>query len=175
MKTESKVTAKPNWNADDIALSVFESGNLSYEHLIKERVTRAFQHQPSTLIYDALALAYNQIEKGDLMLLKLPNQPTIGNLRKTLEGRDLGENDYRLFRSNCDERGQRASKDSRPLVLHRLSEKSMRTVQTYLTSAAKLAEEAIQRGYSHNFIQNENPTTPPTQDVPAENQDLIKI
>lgn len=156
MKTKSKVSTLLNWNADDIAFSVFEPGSLSYEHLIQERVTRAFQHQPATLIYDALALSYNQIRKGELMLLELPNRPTVSNLRKTLEARGLEEHDYRLFRSNCDERGQRAPKDSRPLVLHRLSEKVMRTVQPYLTIAAKMAEEAKQRGISHNFMQDEN-------------------
>ncbi|VVQ13503.1 hypothetical protein PS938_03929 [Pseudomonas fluorescens] len=152
MENNKKVSTRLNWNADDIAFSVFEPGSLSYENLIKERVTRAFQHQPSTLIYDALALSYNQIKKGELMLLELPNRPTISNLRKTLEARGLDESDYRLFRSNCDERGQRTPKDSRPLLLHRLSEKTMRTVQPYLTIAAKMAEEAKQRGISHNFM-----------------------
>ncbi|MBV4465799.1 hypothetical protein KVG95_20935 [Pseudomonas sp. SWRI79] len=171
---KNKVNAKPNWNADGIALSVFEPGSLSYEHLIQERVTRAFQHQPSTLIYDALALSYNQIKKGDLMLLELPNRPTISNLRKTLEARGLEEEDYRLFRSNCDEHGQRAPKDNRPLVLHRLSEKVMRTVQQYLTIAAKMAEEAKQRGTSHNFTQDENQKNPqPVEKVSAEHQNLI--
>ncbi|UVM35008.1 hypothetical protein [Pseudomonas sp. B21-019] len=156
MKSKNEVTAKPNWNADGIAFSVFEPGSLSYEHLIQERVTRAFHHQPATLIYDALALSYNQIKKGELMLLELPNRPTISNLRKTLEGRGLEEQDYRLFKSNCDEHGQLAPKDSRPLVLHRLSEKVMRTVQPYMTIAAKMAEEAKQRGTSHNLVQDEN-------------------
>lgn len=174
MKSKSKVTTKPNWNADDIAFSIFEPGSLSYEHLIQERVTRGSQHQPSTLIYDALALGYNQIKKGGLMLLELPNRPTISNLRKTLQGRGLEEHDYRLFRSNCDERGQRAPKDSRPLVLHRLSEKVMRTVQPYLTIAAKMAEEAKQRGTSHHFMQDENPKNPqPIEKISAEHQNQI--
>ena len=174
MKTKSKVSAQPNWNTDDIAFSVFEPGSKSYEHLIQERVTRAFQHRPSTLIYDALALSYNQIKKGDLMLLDLPNRPTMSNLRKTLKDRGLEEQDFRLFRSNCDERGQRVPKDSRPLVLHRLSEKVMRTVQPYLTIAANMAEEAKQRGMSHNFMRVENQKNPqPVERVPAEYQNLI--
>lgn len=172
MSSNHTVTTEQNGNAHNIAFSVFKSGSLSYEYLTQERVTRAFQHQPATLIYDALALSYNQVMPGDLMLLELPNRPTTSNLRKTLEARGLDENDYRLFRSTYDAGGQRASKNNRPLVLHRLTAKKMRTVQPCQTIAARVAEKAEQRGVSHTFMQDESPAIPHSEKISVDQEPI---
>lgn len=153
MDNEDESTTKPAWATDEVAFKVVKAGTRSYDHLTIEAGARGLQYQPSSLLYDALALSYNQTEPGDLLMAVLPNRPSTSNLRKTLEGRGVKECDYRLFRPTYDERGQHYPKHKRPLVLQRITDQKMRTIQPFPALAEHMAKEAEQRGTSHNFAQ----------------------
>lgn len=148
-------TTEPSWNANGMVIKVIKPGSLAFENLTQEPATRGTQHQAATLIYDSLALRYNKAEPGDLLLVELPNQPSASNLRKIFMLRGMKEGDYLLFRPMRDERGQRFPKNKRPLVLQRITDKVMRTVQTFQAIAARVAEEAEERGALYNFAQDE--------------------
>ncbi|UVE16164.1 hypothetical protein NVV93_11030 [Pseudomonas sp. LS44] len=105
-------------------------------------------------------MSYNQAELGDLLMVALPNRPSTSILRKIIEARRVKECDYRLFRSACDEHGQRYPKDKLPLVLQRITDKKIRTIQPFPALAANMAKEAEQRGTTYNFSKPQNPAIP---------------
>jgi hypothetical protein len=162
------------WSTDDMAFKEIKPGSLGYAMLTKEGAVRSFKVQPATLMYDSLALRYNQCEPEDLLIVSLPNRPTTSNMRKNLRARGLSESDYRLFRPMLDEHGNRYHTDRRPLVIQRLTAKEMHTLQPYQATAAQLAREAEQRGVTHNF---ELPKIPVksglSEPISAGNQDLV--
>ena len=173
MDTKNIINAEPSWAGNDMAFKAIKPGSLGFERLTRETSGRGLQNQPATLLYDALALRYNQAEPGDLLMVSLPNRPTSSNLRKIIEARGLKESDYHLFRPRFDERGQHLPIDKRPLVLQRITDKEMRTIQPYTATAAQMAKEAEQRGGSHDFSQPENPAIPgPAEEISAKNQVL---
>ncbi|WP_367372188.1 hypothetical protein [Pseudomonas lini] len=170
----NKVATEPSWNADGMAIKVIKPGSLAFENLTQELAMRGTQYQAATLIYDSLALRYNKAEPGDLLLVVLPNQPSTSNLRKIFGLRGMKEGDYRLFRPMRDERGQRFPKNKRPLVLQRLTDNVMRVVQTFQAIAARVAQEAEERGASYDFAQDEKPVKPwPAEEISAGIQDLV--
>ncbi|MFC6691071.1 hypothetical protein ACFQD2_08545 [Pseudomonas lini] len=155
MTTNNKITAEPNWDANDMVIKVIKPGSLAFENLTQEPATRGTHFRTASLIYDSLALRYNKVEPGDLLLVALPNKPSASNLRKIFMGRGMKVDDYLLFRSIYDERGQRIPQNKRPLVLQRITDKMMETVQPCPAIAAQIAEEAEERGASYNFAQDE--------------------
>ncbi|MCY1267810.1 hypothetical protein D9M68_102010 [compost metagenome] len=174
MNTNNKVSTEPSWNANGMVIKAIKPDCLAFENLTKDPATRGTQCQESTLIYDSLALRYNKAEPGDLLMVELPNKPSTSNLRKTIENRGMKEGDYRLFRPMRDERGNPFPKNMRPLVLQRITDKMMRTVQPHQAIAARMAEEAEKRGASYNFAQGENPVKPgPAEEISAGIQDMV--
>lgn len=174
MNTNNKVSTEPSWNANGMVIKAIKPDCLAFENLTKDPATRGTQCQESTLIYDSLALRYNKAEPGDLLMVELPNKPSTSNLRKTIENRGMKEGDYRLFRPMRDECGKPFPKNMRPLVLQRITDKMMRTIQPYQAMAARMAEEAEERGASYNFAQDEKPVKPgPAEEISAGNQDLV--
>ena len=170
----NKVATDSSWDADGMTIKVIKPGSLAFENLTQEPATRGTQYQAATLIYDSLALRYNKAEPGDLLLVVLPNQPSTSNLRKIFGARGMKEGDYRLFRSMRDEGGQRLPKNKRPLVLQRITDNVMRTVQPFQAIAAKVAEDAEERGASYDFMQDEKPVFPrPVEEISAGNQNLV--
>jgi len=174
MTTNKKITTKPSWDANGMVIKAIKPGCLAFENLIQDPATRGTQCQESTLIYDSLALRYNKAETGELLMVELPNKPSTSNLRKTFENRGMKEGDYRLFRPMRDERGKPFPKNMRPLVLQRLTDKMMRTIQPSQAIAARFAKEAEERGAFHNFAQDEKPVKPgPAEEISAGFQDLV--
>ena len=174
MTTNKKITTKPNWNANGMVIKAIKPNCLAFENLIQDPATRGTHCQESTLIYDSLAWRYNKAEPGDLLMVELPNKPSTSNLRKTFENRGMEEGDYRLFRPMRDECGKPFPKNMRPLVLQRITDKMMRTVQPHQAIAARMAEEAEKRGASYNFAQGENPVKPgPAEEISAGIQDMV--
>ncbi|MFC5697435.1 hypothetical protein ACFPU0_17945 [Pseudomonas sp. GCM10022186] len=146
MDSKDESVKKPEWNTDDATFKVIKTGTLSHDHLTIEASTRGPQFRQSTVLYDALALSYNQLALGDLLMVDLPNRPSTSNLRKVFEKRGLNESDCRIFRPTFDEQGQRYPKHKRPLVLQRCTDQKMRTIQPFQTLAEHMAKEATQRG-----------------------------
>jgi TusA-related sulfurtransferase len=174
MTTNKKITTKPSWDANGMVIKAIKPGCLAFENLIQDPATRGTQCQESTLIYDSLALRYNKAEPGDLLMVELPNKPSTSNLRKTIENRGMKEADYRLFRPMRDEHGNPFPKNMRPLVLQRITDKMMRTVLPHQAIAARMAEEAEERGASYNFVQDEKPAKPgPARQFSAGIQDMV--
>lgn len=174
MTTNNKITAEPSWNANGMAIKVIKPGSPAFKNLTQEPATRGTQYQAASLIYDSLALRYNKAEPGELLLVALPNHPSTSNLRKIFGARGMKEDDYLLFRPMRDEHGKPFPKNKRPLVLQRITDKMMRTVQPYQAIAARVAKEAEERGASYNFAQDEKPVKPgPAEEISAENQDLV--
>lgn len=159
-KEESATT--PAWSIDEVAFKVIKTNSLSHDHLTKQVGARGLQHRPSTLLYDALALKYNETALGELLIVALPNRPSSSNLNKTIKARGLKEDDYRVFRPWYDERGQRLPKHKRPLVLQRISEQTMRTIQPFPALAESISRDAEQRGASFDFARPESRVMPGT-------------
>ncbi len=167
-------SVKPSWDANEMTMQVIKPDSVAFENLTKVAAVRGAQHQPATLLYDSLALRYNQASVGDLLMVMLPNRPTASNMRKNINNRGLAEGDYRLFRPIRNEHGQRYPKNMQPFGLLRLTNKTMRTVQPFQVDAAKMAQEAEQRGASRNLLQDENPVIPRlAEEISAENQDRV--
>lgn len=160
MSIKDETTAKPAGSIDEIAVKEIEAGSPSYDCLTSKTSARGLQYRESTLNYDALAVIYNRVEPGNLLILALPSHPSTSNLRKIIESRGLKECDYRLFRPETDELGQRYPIHKRPLVLERITGQKMRLIQPFTALAENMAKEAAQRGTSYNFSQPENPVNP---------------
>lgn len=141
------------WTQDDLALKVIKPGSLKFDNLTMAARTRGPLEAPATVLYDALALRYNDAEVGELILFNLPNKPSAGNLRKTFESRGLRDLDYRLFRPLFDENGERYPANRRPLVLQKLAETPMKTIRPYPAIARRLAKQAEERGTAYNYAQ----------------------
>ncbi|AOE86815.1 hypothetical protein [Pseudomonas sp. TCU-HL1] len=158
MGVKEEAAAKMTWSPNEITCKVIETGTPSYDRMTNEARGRGRgqQFRKSTLLYDALALIYNDTALGNLLVVDLPNRPSPSNLRKTIENRGVKECDYRLFRPTFDEHGQRYPLNKRPLVLQRISDQKMRTVQEFTTQAEAIAKEAAERGTSNNNSQPEN-------------------
>lgn len=161
------------WSTQDLAFKVLKPGTKVYDTLVNAPRMRGGNECPATLLYDALALRYNEADPGDLMLVNLPNRPTASNLRKNLQARGVGEHDYRLFRPIYDENGERYPRERRPLALQRITNTPMTTVRPYPAIAAKLAKQAVVRGAEYNFSLHEAPAIPgPAEQIHAETQGL---
>lgn len=170
----SKQPANAVWSDGDLAFKVVKANSLAFANMTREVSARGAFGAAATVLYDAVALRYNQCAPGDLFILHLPNRPTMSNLRKHFKARGLDENDYRLFRPSADESGKRYRSHQRPLALQRLTSHEMTTVQPFPTEAAKLAKEASERGTEFNF---EEPgklvITGPADHFPAGNEDVV--
>lgn len=82
---------------------------------------------PSTAIYDGVAMIYNQADKGALVLVNLPNRPTMGNLHRVLKCRGLvNEMDYVAYKAVRDVHGVRYPVKERPVILEKLTDAAMR-------------------------------------------------
>ncbi|WP_172151925.1 hypothetical protein [Pseudomonas tumuqii] len=160
MDSKDEYVKKPEWATDDFEYIVIETDTPSYDHMTSEAGGRGQQLRKSTVLYDSLALTYNRMAPGDLLVVALPNRPSTSNLRKTIENRGLQEKDYRLFSPTFDKHGQRYPKHKRPLALQRISHQKMRTVHTFTALAESIAKEAEQRGISNNFSYPESPVDP---------------
>lgn len=84
----------------------------------------------ATNLYDGLAVLYNEAEVDAMLVLSLPNNPSLGNLNRVLGGRGVVlDVDYRLFRAKYDVDGKRYPTKERPLVLEKLSPTPMKLRQ----------------------------------------------
>lgn len=173
MDLKSNINAEPLWAGNEMAFEVTKPGSLDFENLTKVTSGRGLQHQPATIIYDAMAIQYNHAKPGEMLTMSLPNRPISSNLRKTIEGRGLNENDYILNRPRHDKHGKPYPKGMRPFTLQRMTDKVMRTIQPSSTFAAQMAKEAEQRGPTFDFAQPEKLGIPgPADQFSAENQEL---
>jgi hypothetical protein len=171
---DDKVKKPTKWSPEDATFKVIKQGAVGYDQMTQEFRGRGTPGQPTTVLYDSVALRYNQCEPGDLFILSLPNKPSISNLRKNLKARGMGDGDYRLFRPSHDESGRPYHINQRPLVLQRLTKKLMTTIQPFPAHAAKLAKLAEQRGTSPEFQTSEIPVNPwPAEEISAGIENVI--
>lgn len=162
------------WTKDDTHFKVIKQGTLAYEAVTSEGRVRGAFGQPSTILYDSVALRYNECEPGDLFLISLPTKPELYNLRKNFKARGLAETDYRLFRPVVDETGKRYPTDKRPAAVQRLTNARMTPLQPFPREAAVLAKEAEARGGAAFLAQGENPVKPrPADEFSAGNENVV--
>jgi hypothetical protein len=172
--TDEPIKRKSKWSPEDAAFKVIKQGAIGYDELTQRFRGRGTPGQPTTVLYDSVALRYNQCEPGDLFILRLPNNPSISNLRKNLKARGVDDGDYRLFRPVCDETGRAYHINQRPLVLQRLTKRLMTTVQPFPTHAAKLAKMAEQRGNQNDPQAVEFPVNPwPAEEISAGSENVV--
>jgi hypothetical protein len=165
---------KGKWSPVDTAFKVVRQGTVGFDLMTREVRGQGGNGQRTTVLYDSIALRYNQLDPGDLFIVSLPNHPTLGNLRKNLKARGVSEHDYRLFRPVCDETGRLYRGNRRPLALQRLTVKKMTTIQPFPADAARLAKEAEERGTTFNFRQPEFPLKPgPAEDISAGSEIVV--
>lgn len=100
----------------------------------------------ATAIYDGLATLYNDAEVGALLVVSLPNRPSLGNLHRVLSGRGLTETDYTLFRARFDAEGNRYPVKERPLVLEKRTSRWMRM---RAKQAQSMGREVANRAMEH--------------------------
>lgn len=167
--------AKPaNWSLEDATFRVIKQGAVGYDEMTQRFRGRGMPGQPTTVLYDSVALRYNQCEPGDLFILLLPNNPSISNLRKNFKARGVDDGDYRLFRPVTDENGKAYHLNKRPLVLQRLTKRLMTTVQPFPTRAAQLAKMAEHRGDLAHPKAPEFPVNPgPVEEISAGSENVI--
>jgi hypothetical protein len=164
----SSEEGKEAWKLEDTRLQVLDPGTRGFEMTSKEAAVRGHQSQPATILYDSLALRYNQCEPGQIMLCSLPNRPTTSNMRRNLQARGLTEDDYRLFRPMLDTKGGRYPKGKQPLAIQRLTARNMKTIQPYAAEAAQVAREAEERAAQDGILPIANPSKPgPASHFPA--------
>lgn len=101
----------------------------------------------STAIYDGLAVLYNDAAPGTMLIVSLPNRPTMGNLKRILTGRGLvlGE-DYLAYRAKFDVNGLRYAVKARPLVLERMTDTLMKVSTGRQNFGKEMAAAARERG-----------------------------
>lgn len=163
-----------NWSKDDTHFKIIKQGTLAYEAVTSEGRLRGAAGQPTTILYDSVALRYNECAPGDLFLIALPTKPELFNLRKHFKARGLLETDYRLFRPMLDETGKRYRANQRPAAIQRLTNARMIPLQPFPREAALLAKEAEERGVSSFFAREENPVKPrPADEFSAGNENVV--
>ena len=146
--------APKDWTAADLAIKVVRAGSAGHARLLgklEKENPRGFSH-PSTTVYDAMALSYNQLGLEDAMILNLPTKPSTGNLKLIIKGRGLLPEDYHLYKPLCDEDGRKYPPADRPFILQRKSKVMMRSARKYPAEAAALARKAEQAGEQFDFI-----------------------
>lgn len=164
--------APKDWSAADLAIKVLKTGSAGHSRLLSKMSARnareSFDH-PSTMVYDAMALAYNRMNVDDVMVVNLPTRPSLGNLRLIIKGRGLGPQDYRLYKPLCDENGQRFARGQNPYILQRTSDKEMRFARKYPAEAAALSQKAEAVGQAFDILhaQPGSKPTPQEETVPA--------
>ena len=170
----SKRSALSEWSKNDTHFKIIKQGTLAYEAVTSEGRLRGALGQPSTILYDSVALRYNECAPGDLFLMALPTKPELYNLRKHFKARGLLETDYRLFRPMLDETGKRYKANQRPVAVQRLTNARMIPLQPFPREAAVLAKEAEERGVASFFAREENPVKPrPADEFSAGNENVV--
>lgn len=103
----------------------------------------------STAVYDGLAVLYNDAAIGTMLIVSLPNHPTMGNLKRVLTGRGLECGvDYLAYRAKFDVNGLRYAVKARPLVLERMTETLMKVSTGRQNYGKEMAAAARERGES---------------------------
>lgn len=103
----------------------------------------------STAIYDGLAVLYTEAEVGAMVVVNLPNRPTMGNLNRILKGRGLvPAEDYMAYRAKFDVDGNKYPIKDRPLVLEKLSATPMKMSGGKVSYGREMASQARERGES---------------------------
>lgn len=167
-------TPLTEWSKDDTHFKIIKQGTMAFEAVSSQSRVRGSNGQPSTILYDSVALRYNQCVPGDLFLISLPNNPSLFNLRKHLKARGVHEADYRLFRPTIDEHGIRYRSNKRPVAIQRLTNARMTPLQPFPTEAALLAKEAEMRGAESTLLQGGNPVKPgPVDEFSAGNGNVV--
>lgn len=162
------------WSKEDTHFKIVKQGTLAYEALTSEGRVRGALGQPSTILYDSVALRYNECDPGDLFMFNLPTKPELFNLRKNFRARGLKETDYRLFRPLVDETGKRYHRDRRPVAVQRLTNARMIPIEPFPREAAVLAKEAELRGATAFLARGENPVNPrPADEFSAGNENVV--
>ena len=101
----------------------------------------------STAIYDGLAVLYTEAEVGSMLVVNLPNRPTMGNLNRILRGRGLTPAmDYMAYRAKYDVDGNKYPIKDRPLVLEKLSPTAMKMSAGKVSYGREMASQARERG-----------------------------
>ena len=169
-----KRTPLSEWSKENTQFQIIKIGTLAFEAVTSTSRVRGSIGQPSTVLYDSIALRYNQCEPGDLFLMRLPNNPALYNMRKHFKARGLAETDYRVFRPLCDETGAHFKPSKRPLAVQRLTATRMNPLQPFPREAAALAKAAEERGVGAFLVQDENPLNPrPADEFSAGNGNVV--
>lgn len=101
----------------------------------------------STAIYDGLAVLYNDAEVGSLVVVSLPNRPTMGNLNRILKGRGVvSGTDYAAYRAKFDVLGNKYPIKDRPLVLEKLTATQMKLSTGKHSFGREMAAKARELG-----------------------------
>lgn len=101
----------------------------------------------STAIYDGLAVLYNEAEVHAMLVVALPNRPTMGNLNRILKGRGLTQGvDYLAYRAKFDVDGNKYPVKDRPLVIERLTDVLMKVSNGKGSYGREMATLARERG-----------------------------
>jgi hypothetical protein len=162
------------WSKDDTHFKIIKQGTMAFEAVTSEGRVRGALGQPSTILYDSVALRYNECDPGDLFLISLPTEPELYNLRKHFRARGVQETDYRLFRPVVDETGKRYARSKRPVAIQRLTNARMLPLQPFPREAAVLAREAEARGGTAFLARDTNPVKPgPADEFPAGNGNVV--
>jgi hypothetical protein len=172
------MTDTPNqlteWSTENTHFKGIKNGTRAFEAVTSEGRIRGALSQPSTVLYDSVALRYNQTEPGDLFLMSLPTDPSLYNLRKFFKARGVQETDYRLFRPVADETGRRYKNSKRPVAVQRLTAARMTPLQPFPREAAALAKAAEERDGSVFLEQGANPVKPrPADEFSAGNGNVV--
>lgn len=169
-----KRTPLTEWSKDDTHFKIIKQGTTQFEAVSSQARVKGSHGQPSTILYDSVALRYNQCAPGDLFLISLPNNPSLFNLRKHLRARGVQEMDYRMFRPTVDENGICYRNNKRPVAIQRLTNARMTPLQPFPTEAALLAKEAEERGADSTLLQVTNPVKPgPVDEFSAGNGNVV--
>jgi hypothetical protein len=167
-------TPLTEWSKDDTHFKIIKQGTMAFEAVTSQGRLKGAHGQPATILYDSVALRYNQCIPGDLFLISLPNNPSLFNLRKHLKARGVQEADYRLFRPTVDENGIRYRSNKRPVAIQRLTNTRMVPLQPFPNEAALLAKEAEARGVESALLRVENPVKPgPADEFSAGNGNVV--
>jgi hypothetical protein len=171
--TKKRMTIN-EFSKDKTHFKIIKNGTLAFEAVTSVSRVRGAFGQPTTVLYDSIALRYNQCEPGDLFLMSLPNDPPLYNMRKHFKARGVAETDYRIFRPLCDETGAHFKPSKRPVAVQRLTSTRMIPLQPFPREAAALAKAAEERGVDAFLVQDENPVKPgPADEFPAGNENVV--
>ena len=103
-----------------------EKGADRFQKELKAQARRS----KSSVMYNKLAKDYNKATVGSFITVKnLSNANSLSNMEKILHNRGLvRDEDYVMFKPTEDEKGNKVLPKNRPIVIHKRTEKNLRTI-----------------------------------------------